>query len=176
MVDVTTAATVTLGPGVSSDAEAARIIDGLIDLDNSPSGTSSSCDSPLYVTVDLGQQEEVGAVLLIHEHDGTESRQHCGQKVAVSSTGAFAGEEIVVYDTETGVGPPETASGNTIVFDLTLARYVRHWCADDGSTVKFVEVGVRGAPPEVASKTAIADWFPDLTYGYLRKGSSISQL
>ena len=164
MVDVTTAATATLGPGVSSDAEAARIIDGLIDLDNSPSGTSSSCDSPLYVTVDLGQEEEVGAVLLIHEHDGTGSRQHCGQKVAVSTTGEFAGEEVVVYDTEMGVGPPETASGNTIVFDMTLARYVRHWCAADGSTVKFVEVGVRGALPEVATKTAIADWFPDLTY------------
>ena len=62
-------------------------------------------------------------------------------QVALSTTGAFAGEEVVVYDTGAGYGPVETGAGHTITFDATQARYVRHWCggSTDNDSVHFVE-------------------------------------
>ena len=87
--------------------------------------------------------------VVVHEHtDWADGRQYCGQKVALSMTGAFAGEEVVVYDTGSGWGPAESADGNSIPFDATEAQFVRHWSA--GSTgndgVNFIEAEFYGQP------------------------------
>ena len=61
-----------------------------------------------------------------------------GQKIVLSTTGAFAGEGEVVYDSGDGFGPPETIDGNAFVFASVAARYVRHYCA--GSTANHVSL------------------------------------
>ena len=70
------------------------------------------------------------------------TRSYCGQKVALSTTGDFTGEEYVVYDTGLGYGPIETAYGNNITFPVRQARYVRHWLARSsvGLGAHFIEV------------------------------------
>ena len=68
-------------------------------------------------------------------------------------TGAFAGEEVVVYDTGSDWGPAESADGNSIPFDATEAQFVRHWSA--GSTgndgVNFIEAEFYGQPASTGS-------------------------
>ena len=63
----------------------------------SPNGDCATCATRLYVTVDLGASFPLSGVTLWHYHG--DARAYCAQKVALSTTGAFAGEEIVVYDT-----------------------------------------------------------------------------
>jgi hypothetical protein len=76
-----------------------------------------------------------------------DTRQYCGQKVALSTTGAFNGEEVVVLpDTGLDFGPPESIDGNAVTFDLVSARYVRHWSgkSDRNSGIHFMEIDVYG--------------------------------
>ena len=44
-------------------------------------------------------------------------RAYCAQKVAISTTGHFAGEEVVVYDTGLAYGGVESASTQAISED-----------------------------------------------------------
>eukprot|EP01051_Picozoa_sp_SAG22_P021392 SAG22_NODE_4706_length_1185_cov_4.361878_2_plen_107_part_00 len=75
------------------------------------------------------------------------TRAYCAQKVSVSLTGEFGGEEYVAYDTGTEYGPPESPEGNSISFEPVVAQFVRHWSA--GSTVNpyvhFLEIDVFGS-------------------------------
>lgn len=75
-----------------------------------------------YVTVDLGSEYVVTSVTLWHYY--ADVRQYCSQSLLLSTTGAFAGEEVQVYSTGTGYGPVETAEGHTINFNATTARCV----------------------------------------------------
>eukprot|EP01051_Picozoa_sp_SAG22_P004129 SAG22_NODE_214_length_15003_cov_18.466519_5_plen_82_part_00 len=73
-----------------------------------------------------------------------DTRAYCGQKIALSTTGAFVGEEVVVYDTGADYGPTESINGNIIVFVATTARYVRHWCSRStaNTSVHFLVIDV----------------------------------
>jgi len=91
--------------------------------------------------------------------------------VAVSTTGAFAGEEVVVYDTvhydnhgriynqndaTVGInyGQIESNDGNVIAFDQTIARYVRHWAgrSTQNTGVHFLELDIYGiAAPQFST-------------------------
>jgi hypothetical protein len=148
---------VALGPGLHCDdpaggdepCDARAIIDGVIDPSawgTSPNGDVGGCDEALYVTVDLGRRYSLTGVRLWHYY--ADARAYCGQRVSVSRSGAFGGEETVEWDTGSEFGPPESEAGNYVAFDEpVVARYVRHYCS--GSTanmgVHFVEVEVFGA-------------------------------
>ena len=80
----------------------------------------------MYVTVDLLQNYPVTGVTVWHYYGDV--RSYCNQKTALSTTGTFAGEEVIVYETGPDYGPPESADGIVQTFAPTVARYVRHWC------------------------------------------------
>jgi hypothetical protein len=97
---------------------------------HSPTGNTGSCKKPLWVTVNLGNYYEVGSVTVWNYYG--DRRRYCGQKIALSMTGDFDGEEKVVYDTKGGYGPWETVNGSSHPFPPTVTRYIRYWSA--GST------------------------------------------
>ena len=99
----------------------------------SPNGDCATCATRLYVTVDLGASYPLSGVTLWHYHG--DARAYCAQKVALSTTGAFAGEEVIVYDTGMAYGGVEAEHGNSIAFDQTAARYVRR--RNDAATVSL---------------------------------------
>ena len=108
----------------------------------SPPPLPRVCRCPHFRIFCSGQSITLTGVL----HFG--SRAYCGQKLALSTTGLFAGEETVVMETGTGYGPAETADGNTIDFATTAAQYVRHWSSrsDANSGIHFMEIDVYGCP------------------------------
>ena len=116
---------------------------------SSPFGDSPDCSTRLYVTVDLQENYPITGVTIWHYHG--DDRSYCGQKVALSATGQFRGEEIVVFDTGRNFGPTETEQGNAIVFEATNARYVRHWCgpSDRNSGIHFMEMDIYGMAASV---------------------------
>eukprot|EP01048_Picozoa_sp_COSAG05_P041549 COSAG05_NODE_21929_length_268_cov_0.615385_1_plen_89_part_11 len=62
------------------------------------------------------------------------TRTYCGQRVEISSTGLFAGEQTVVYNATVDGSAAETANGTSLVPTQlgVVGRYVRHYVA--GST------------------------------------------
>ena len=147
----------TLGPGVTVGVggQAERLIDmvhnpadwtvsphnsGRLDSENA----FHDCLHSLYVTVDLLQNSPITGVTVWHFHG--DPRQYCNQKIALSTTGAFAGEEDVVYETGPEYGPPESIEGIPRTFPPTEARYVRHWCGRSTANtgVHFLEMDVYG--------------------------------
>ena len=141
------------GPGVS-DRGHADGFNTVIDMVhspsewvNSPDGGPCECtpESALYITIDLGNFYYITGVTIWHYYGN--DRAYCAQKIALSTTGDFVGEEQVVYDTGTEYGPPESPNGNAFVFPATVARYLRHWSAGSTSNpyVHFLEIDVYGA-------------------------------
>ena len=109
------------------------------------------CLHSLYVTVDLLQNYPITGVTVWHFHG--DPRQYCNQKIALSTTGAFAGEEDIVYETGPEYGPPESAEGIRRIFPPTEARYVRHWCgrSTTNAGVHFLEMDVYSGEPRLTS-------------------------
>jgi len=98
----------------------------------------------LYVTVDMGDVYWVTGVTIWHYY--SDARRYCNQKVVLSTTGAFSGEEVTMYAVA-GYGTAESADGNTIIFDAaTEARYVRHYCSRSNKNggVHFLEMSICG--------------------------------
>ena len=106
--------------------------------------TNDGCLSSVYATVDLLQDYPITGVTVWHYY--ADGRQYCNQKIALSTTGAFAGEEDVVYETGPEYGPPESTEGIPRTFPPTEARYVRHWCgrSTTNAGVHFLEMDVYG--------------------------------
>ena len=131
---------------------------------SSPYGDSPDCSTRLYVTVDLGMIYPVDGVTIWHYHG--DDRSYCGQKVAVSATGQFTGEEIVVFDTGLEYGPTETEHGNAIAFDTTAARYVRHWSgrSDRNTGIHFMEMDVYGMAVPQSVHASIPEKVLDLPF------------
>jgi len=86
---------------------------------------------PSWVQVDLQDEYLIDTIILWHYW--TDGRTYHENKVAVSDTGNFIGEETVIFDTTADDEEyPETAEGKTITFEPIIARYVRAWV--NGST------------------------------------------
>eukprot|EP01052_Picozoa_sp_SAG31_P028411 SAG31_NODE_2742_length_5154_cov_4.341048_1_plen_388_part_00 len=111
-----------------------------------PYADSLDCGTRAYVTVNLGEVYPVGRVIIWHFYGNT--RAYCGQKLALSPTGEFAGEETVVMETGTAYGDNESPDGNTIEFDTIAAQYVRHWSSRSTANtgIHFMEIDVYGCP------------------------------
>jgi hypothetical protein len=140
-------AAVTLGPGVTAANGAATLVDGVhtpAEWSNSPTGGVVDCSESLFVTIDIGAVHNVNGVTLWHYYGDT--RAYCGQKLALSATGTFGGEEQVVFNTGEEFGPPEAIDGNSVVFESVAARYVRHWCSRSTANtgVHFLEIDIFG--------------------------------
>ena len=164
------------GPGVDDNTDRGNAIGfmSVIDMDHSPDAWTSSPHSggPTcsredggYVTIDLGAPHSLTGVTIWHYYGN--DRAYCSQKVAISVTGAFAGEETVVYDTGTcsgwctfpitcdnpeagdctpaNYGPTESEEGNSFSWAPTIGRYVRHWSSrGQNAGTHFMEIDVYG--------------------------------
>jgi hypothetical protein len=144
----------------------------VIDMDHTPSAWTTSptadygtCADQAYMTIDLGSAHTTTGAAIWHYYGN--DRAYCSQKVAMSVTGEFAGEEIVVMDTGTcsgwctfpitctngeagdctpdNYGPTESIDGNTFSWAPTSGRYLRHWSGRGQNTgVHFMEIDVYG--------------------------------
>lgn len=76
--------------------------------------------------VDLGMDMYVGSVTVWHFYG--DPRRYCNQRIALSETGRFAGEETTIYDVP-GFDFAESAAGNTVQAHGIRGRYVRHWAS-----------------------------------------------
>eukprot|EP00041_Stephanoeca_diplocostata_P039751 m.1637696 g.1637696 ORF g.1637696 m.1637696 type:complete len:466 (-) comp26048_c0_seq1:429-1826(-) len=109
----------------------------------------ATCDDEYWVQADLGMDMYIGAVTVWHYYG--DPRRYCNQRIALSSTGLFAGEESTIYDVP-GYDFVETAAGNTVQAHGIRGRYVRHWASrsNRNSGVHFMGLQVTAA---VASST-----------------------
>eukprot|EP01047_Picozoa_sp_COSAG01_P070535 COSAG01_NODE_10717_length_2095_cov_6.519539_1_plen_652_part_01 len=109
-----------------------------------PQGISPNCNKPLHVTVDLGGVYVVTSITVWNRYG--DGRRICGQKLALSTVGVFAGEEAVVMDSQGAYGKKETAAGSHYAFTPQRARYVRHWMSrsDKSEYAHWIEMAVYG--------------------------------
>ncbi len=158
----------------------------VIDMDHTPGAWTSSptadyttCAEQAYMTIDLGSAHTTTGATIWHYYGN--NRAYCSQKLAMSVTGEFAGEEVVVFDTGTcsgwctfpitctnaeagdctpdNYGPTEAADGNIFEWAPTSGRYLRHWSGrGQNSGVHFMEIDVYGCEGEsCATDTAGGD-------------------
>eukprot|EP01052_Picozoa_sp_SAG31_P022602 SAG31_NODE_1805_length_7233_cov_5.304738_2_plen_1964_part_01 len=110
-----------------------------------------------YITVDLGALQTVTGVTVWHYYGDV--RRYCNQRIALSTTGLFDGEEKVIYDTRDGCGPLENRDGNVLIINGTAARYVRHWsggavCSLFDHDMPAASLGYVQSPLNAAAVTA----------------------
>lgn len=71
----------------------------------------------------------------------------------MSSTGAFEGEETVVWVPHEKWGAPENQEGTNHAFHPVVGRYVRYWSAgssnDHGTVVWMLEADIFGLPTPI---------------------------
>ena len=146
------------------------LVNGLItenEWRRTPSGVVESCSEQLHVTVDLQEEVMISSVSVWHYY--ADPRRYCGQKVAISLTGEFRGEETVVYNTGLSYGPPETTDGHRIDLGTAApARFVRHWCSrsTESLEVHFAKLSVQAyAMDELATGQLQAILQPALVFG-----------
>jgi hypothetical protein len=86
---------------------------------------------PTWVQVDLEDEFVIDTIHIWHYWG--DGRTYHDNKIALSKSGDFLGEEVVVFDTnDADEEYPETAEGKVITFEPTEAQYIRAWVG--GST------------------------------------------
>lgn len=86
---------------------------------------------PAWVQVDLQDEYLIDTIKIWHYYG--DGRTYHSNKIALSKSGNFLGEEVVVFDTDdTDEEYAETAEGKTITFDPVEAVFIRSWV--NGST------------------------------------------
>jgi hypothetical protein len=78
---------------------------------------------PIWLQVDLGVAQKVNMIRLWHRT----TEVFNDVKVAASATGAFQGEEFVVWDVARNGTYEETSDGRLFIFPTQEARYIRCW-------------------------------------------------
>ena len=78
---------------------------------------------PIWLQVDLVATQKVNMIRLWHATQGV----YRDVKIATSATGAFQGEEFVVWDAAKNGTYEETSDGHLFVFPTQQARYIRCW-------------------------------------------------
>ncbi len=100
---------------------------------------------PEWVQIDLGEEHQL-AVLRVW-HYWRDGRAYRGNRLSVSATGRFEGEQTVIFDSQTDGMYPETEQGRLFVFEPVRARYVRNWLLDNTNNPsrQWVEIEAYGA-------------------------------
>jgi hypothetical protein len=104
-----------------------------------------------WAQVDLGRVRRLGGLRVWHYfRDG---RTYRGNRLAVSATGEFAGEETVVFDSRAAGEYRETEVGRLFTFGPVDARYIRNGLSDNTSnrSTQWVEIEAY-APLPVADR------------------------
>ena len=97
-----------------------------------------------WAQVDLGQVHEIAVIRLWHYYRG--GRRYTGNRLAVSPSGAFQGEETVIFDSGLAGEYAETSQGRLFFFEPVHARYIRNWLEDNtsGTGSQWVELEAYG--------------------------------
>ncbi len=100
-----------------------------------------------WVQIDLGTVQTIACIRLWNYfRDG---RTYHGNRLAVSETGEFSGEETMIFDSRKQGEYQETADGRIFAFDPVRARYVRS-CLDSNTSnsgAQWVELEAYGPLP-----------------------------
>ena len=107
-------------PGKSTHGSAEQVVDGKTD-----SHFGYGRPGEAWVQVDLKATVELTQLKVWHYF--RDRRAYDGNRIAVSETGAFAGEELVVYDSDLDGTYRETADGKAFCFEPVRARHIRNW-------------------------------------------------
>lgn len=85
----------------------------------------NSCAAVATILMDLGAMRQVNGIIYYPYYD--DGRSYCSQSITVSATGAFAGEQTVLFSCSTyNDCGPETSAGRTAPIAVPIAtRYVR---------------------------------------------------
>jgi len=100
-----------------------------------------------WVQIDLGTVQPIAAIRLWNYfRDG---RTYHGNRLAVSPTGEFGGEETMIFDSRQDGEYPETTDGRVFAFDPIQARYIRSWLDSNTANpgAQWVELEAYGPLP-----------------------------
>ena len=95
--------------------------------------TETTPGIPQWIEVDLEGIYPIDTIVIWHYY--SDNRKYHHNKIAVSTTGKFRGEETVIFDSDVNGEYVETEDGERIDFKPARARYVRNWI--DGNTSDF---------------------------------------
>ena len=101
-----------------------------------------------WAQVDLGAVHEIAFVHVWHYYRDGRAYHH--NRLALSATGKFAGEETVVFDSDKDGEYPETAQGRLVAFKPVRARYIRNGldCNTANPSSQWIELKAYGPLPE----------------------------
>ena len=106
--------------------------------------------APTWAQVDLGEVKRLGNIRVWHYY--RDGRSYTGNRLAVSATGEFAGEETVIFDSATAGTYSETKAGRLFTFEPVEARYIRNWLSENtaNASTQWIEIKAYGPLPREA--------------------------
>jgi len=121
-----------------------------------------------WIQLDLGEKMWIDTVVIWHWY--IDSRVYNDTKTAVSETGNFSGEELVLFDSKkenTYAGTPE---GHVLEFEPTLVRYIRDWANGsnvnvDAHWIEIAAFSVKG-PGAVSPREKLATTWAQIKSSY----------
>ena len=122
-------------PGKSTHGDARQVTDGRID-DHFGYGHPHLA----WVQVDLEKPVDIGRLKVWHYY--RDGRTYAANRIALSETGEFAGEETTVFDGDKAAAYAESSTGKVVSFKAVRARYIRNWLKgnDRNATSQWVEI------------------------------------
>jgi hypothetical protein len=103
-----------------------------------------------WVQVDLGEVRELGNIRVWHYY--RDGRSYKDNRLSVSTTGKFAGEETVVFDAGKDGAYSESKDGKLFTFKPANARYIRNSLGRNSSnkSTQWMEIEAYGPQPNKA--------------------------
>ena len=129
-------------PGGITAGRPAMVTDGRLDR-HLGHGTAGAA----WAQVDLGEVRVLGNIRVWHYY--RDGRTYKDNRLAVSVTGKFAGEETVVFDSAKDGAYPETQAGRLFTFKGVNARYIRNTLGRNTAnpSTQWVEIEAYGPIP-----------------------------
>jgi len=100
-----------------------------------------------WAQVDLGEVRKLGNIRVWHYY--RDGRSYLNNRLAVSATGKFAGEDTVVFDSAKDGAYRETPAGRLVTFSPVDARYIRNTLSKNNAnpSTQWVEIEAYGPLP-----------------------------